>query len=177
MGILEIFPLIIFFALSKYYGIIIATGGLVASSLAVFVISYLKKKTIQKSAVISLILLVLFGLLTIAFNNPMFIKVKLTIVSLIFSAILFYGFYSKKTFMKKMLGAEVQKFGVNNKQWQKFDLSWAFYFFLLAILNEIIWRNFSEEIWVNFKVFGTTGLLLVFCIITFAPLIKSSKKQ
>ena len=177
MGVLEIIPLIIFFALNKYYDIITATGGLVASSVVVFGISYLKKKTIQKSAIISLILLVFFGILTIAFRDAIFIQLKLTIVSLIFCGILFYGFFSKKTFMKKILGSEAEKFGINNKQWQRFDLSWAAYFFLIAILNEIIWRNFSKETWVNFKVFGSTGLLLIFCIITFIPLIKNSKKH
>jgi intracellular septation protein len=177
MKLLEIVPLIIFFVLSKPYGIIVATGGLVVSSIIAFAILYFAKKKIEKSTIISLVLLIFFGLLTVIFNNPTFIKVKLSIVSLIFSAILFYGFMSQKTFIKKMLGTESDKFGASQQQWRRLDFYWSIYFGLLAILNEIIWRNFSEEDWINFKVFGSTGLLFIFCIITFMPFFRKNNNR
>ena len=172
MKFLDIIPLIIFFILNKYQGIIIATGGLVVSAIATFSISYAKKKTIEKSTLISLILLIVFGLLTLISQNPTFIKVKLTIISLLFSAVLFYGFFAKKLFIKKIIGKESDKFNANDEKWSKLDLSWGIYFFMLAILNEIIWRNFSENTWVNFKVFGSMGLMIVFFVITFIPFLR-----
>jgi len=175
MKFLEFFPLIIFFILCKTHDIIVATGGLVATTLVTIVIVYIKTKKIPKMQLFSAIIIVIFGIMTVLLRDPIFIKLKLTIINVIFASILFYGYISKKPLMKIMIGEGVEKMNLKDKDWLMMNISWGVFFLILAILNEIIWRNFSEEFWVNFKVFGIMGLTLIFTILQMVFIFKKSK--
>jgi len=107
----------------------------------------------------STILILIFGSLTIYFNDPFFIKFKVTLVNLIFSLILLIGVYFKKPLLKNLMGSSIQ---LTDDGWMGLSKRWAYFFLFLAICNEIVYRNFSDAIWVNFKLFGIMGLTFVF---------------
>jgi intracellular septation protein len=102
---------------------------------------------------------VLIGGLTILFKDETFIKLKPTIVNLLFAAILLYGHLTKKPFLSYLLGAQIK---ISNHAWLILSKRWACYFIGLAILNEVIWRNFPTDFWVQFKVFGMLPLSIIF---------------
>ena len=106
------------------------------------------------------IFITLFGGLTIYFDNPIFIYVKPTIINILFGIALLFGkFFSDEPILKKMLGKSIQ---LTDEGWKILNLRWVYFFFGLALLNEIIWRTQSEEFWVNFKVWGILPLTIIF---------------
>jgi intracellular septation protein len=105
------------------------------------------------------VLVVVFGSLTFLLNDPRFIKIKPTIINLMFAGALFFGLMTGRLFLKLLLG---EAFNLTEEGWRKLSIRWAAFFVTLAVLNEIVWRNFSEAAWVNFKVFGILGISVVF---------------
>ena len=91
--------------------------------------------------------------------NPRFIKIKPTIVYCLFSSFLFFGFIIKKNFLQIYLSNLLK---LNNKGWNILTIRWGLFFLFMAILNEIIWRNFSTDFWVSFKVFGFLPITIIF---------------
>jgi intracellular septation protein len=128
--------------------------------IAIFV-SYILTKKIPKVATFSASLLGLFCGLSILFKDDYFLKIKPTIINLIFAITLFYGYYFKKPFLAFILGEQIK---MNDKDWQILSLRWGIFFVFLALLNEIIWRNFTVDFWVQFKVFGMMTISMVFTI-------------
>ena len=116
---------------------------------------------------VSGIVVVVFGGLTLWLQNDTFIKMKPTIVNLLFGGALLGGLF----FGRSLLGYVFDSvFRLTDEGWRKLTLRWGIYFFVLAALNEIVWRNFSTDAWVNFKVFGIMPLTFVFTL-TQLPLI------
>jgi len=107
------------------------------------------------------VLVVVFGGLTFLLDDPRFIMVKPTIINLGFAGILFGGLILRRTLLKMLFG---EAFNLTEEGWRKLSLRWALFFLTLAGLNEVVWRNFSEATWVNFKVFGILPLTLVFAM-------------
>ncbi len=157
----EIGPLIAFFIAHHLYGIMVATAVIAALSILSVYISYYYEKKIAKVPLYTALILSIFALATLYTGNPTFIKLKPTVVNLIFSIILFGGLIFNKGLMKNILG---QKINMNDQAWLIFTRRWAYFFAFLAILNEAIWRNFSEDLWVKFKVFGLLGLTFAFLL-------------
>ena len=108
---------------------------------------------------ISLVIIGLFGGLTLYFNDPIFIKLKPTILNGIFASILFISARQKKPLLKLFLSHSVT---LTDSNWIKLSYRFAGFFCMVAILNEWVWRHYSESFWVNFKVFGIIGLTVVF---------------
>ena len=121
---------------------------------------------------ISAIIVVLFGSLTILFDNPIFIKLKPTIINIIFALALFIGNLKGKPLLKLFLEKSLK---MPDVAWQILSKRYAILFLVLAIINEIVWRNFSS-FWVNFKVFGILGISTLF-IISQIPFMNSISKQ
>lgn len=167
-AILEIIPIFLFFALSKYYDIFIATGALIITSCINLVVGYLYTKTFHAISVITAALAVVFGGLTIILDNESFIKIKVTIINIIFALMLLFGYFFKKNFLKLTFQSQIN---LQDKGWNRLTMYWIVFFIALATLNEIIWRHFSTNAWVNFKVFGIFGLTFLFLLIQY-PLIK-----
>lgn len=152
-------PLLVFFITQKLYGIIPATIAIIILSIFSVVIMYYYEKRIAKVPLFTAILLLLLGSITVFTGNPTFIKIKPTIINLLFAMILLFGLAFNRIFLKDLME---EKLKLSDKNWIIFTKRWAYFFFFLAILNEIIWRNFSEDFWVNFKVFGILFLTLIF---------------
>jgi len=109
---------------------------------------------------ISGILITFFGGLAIYFNDPIFIYVKPTIINIIFALALFFGkYFTKEPVLKKIMGKSIP---LTDTGWELLNKRWMFFFFGLAILNELVWRTQSEEFWVNFKVWGMLPITIIF---------------
>ena len=151
-----------FFIVNAKYGIIVATKIFVITTLIALVVSYLHLKKFSAPLLITSFLVLIFGGLTIFFKDPTFIKLKPTIVYLLFSSFLFLGLILKKNFLKIYLSNLIK---LNNIGWDILTKRWSLFFLAMAILNEIIWRNFSTDFWVSFKVFGFLPLTIIFMML------------
>ena len=187
--ILEMGPLIIFFICyynapipenlkndldeANLFKIIFATKIFVPAILVALFIGWFQTKQIAKMPLITAILVVVFGGLTIWLNNPIFIKMKPTLIYLIFSAILGYGLLKKKIYLKILMGPAIP---MNEEGWLILSKRFVGFFVLLAFTNEIIWRFFSQDFWVNFKTFGLPILLIFFMSLQFNLFNKYSNK-
>ena len=161
-SLIEIIPLILFFIVNAKYGIIVATKIFVITTVIALVVSYLHLKNFSAPLLITSFLVLIFGGLTIFFKDPTFIKLKPTIVYLLFSSFLFLGLILKKNFLKIYLSNLIK---LNNIGWDILTKRWSLFFLAMAILNEIIWRNFSTDFWVSFKVFGFLPLTIIFMML------------
>ena len=158
----EITPLILFFIANAKYGIILATKVFVVTTIIVLVVNYLYFKKVSTLLLITSFLILIFGGLTIFFKDPTFIKLKPTIVYILFSTFLFLGLAIKKNFLKIYLSNLIK---LNNVGWNVLTKRWGIFFIIMAVLNEIIWRNFSTDFWISFKVFGFLPLTIIFAIL------------
>jgi intracellular septation protein len=159
--LIEIGPLIAFFAAYGRAGIYWATGVLMAATVVALIASWRLLGKISPVPVVTAVLVVIFGGLTFLFDDPRFIKMKPTMINLLFAAVLFGGVALGRSPLKIMLG---EAFNLTEEGWRKLSYRWAFFFIGLAVANEYVWRNYSETAWVNFKVFGILPLTFLFAI-------------
>jgi intracellular septation protein len=165
---LDLGPLVLFFIANGRYGIFTATAAFMVAVLAALAVSYAMTRRLPIMPVVTAIVVVVFGGLTLILHDATFIKVKPTIIYGLFGAILIGGL----VFNKHLLGIVFDSlFHLSDQGWRKLTLRWATFFFLLAVLNEIVWRNVSTDTWVTFKVFGVLPLTLLFGALQ-VPLLK-----
>ncbi|WP_319531495.1 septation protein A [uncultured Cohaesibacter sp.] len=139
--------------------IFIATALFMVATLVSLVLSRIKFGKLPVMPMVSGAVVCVFGGLTLYLQDDTFIKMKPTIVNLLFGSILLGGLF----FGKSLLGYVFDSvFQLNAEGWRILTLRWGVFFFVLAVLNEVIWRNFSTDAWVNFKVFGVMPLTMVF---------------
>ena len=169
-------PLLIFFII--YYrggkNLIIAIPPLIVATLVAVLVVYFLEKKIPYIPLMGAILISIFGGLTIFFKNPIFIYIKPTIINILFAIGLLAGkVIFNKNFLKLFFKGSLK---LEDIGWNKLMYRWVFFFILLAILNEIIWRTQSEETWINFKVWGILALTFIFTA-SQIPLIQRYKKN
>lgn len=160
--VLDLAPLLIFFAAYMASDIYVATGALMAATVISMIVSRLWLGHISATLVLTTILVVGFGALTLWLNDPRFIKMKPTMVNLLFAIALGGGLLTGRNFLKLLLG---QAFQLTEEGWRKLTYRWIGFFLAMAVLNEIVWRNFSEATWASFKVFGILPLTIVFAML------------
>ena len=132
---------------------------IIATIIALSVVWVLEKK-IPMVPLIGGILITLFGGLTIYFNNPIFIYIKPTIINILFGLALLFGkHFTNEPVLKKILGKSIM---LADEGWNILNKRWMFFFFALALTNELVWRTQSEEFWVNFKVWGMLPITFIF---------------
>lgn len=158
---LEFFPLIVFFIAYQLTDIITATIILAISSFIAFALILLHTKKIVYMPLISALLVGIFGFLTWYLKDPIFIKIKPTILNMLFGSVFIIAYIIKKPLMKLLLE---QAFKMDDHNWLVITLRWGLFFVFLAFINEIVWRNFSENFWVNFKVFGMLPITIIFTL-------------
>ena len=132
---------------------------IIATIISLVVVWFLEKK-IPKVPLVSGLLITFFGGLTIYFNNPVFIYIKPTIINILFGLALIFGrFFTNEPVLKKLMGKSIP---LTIEGWELLSKRWIYFFFGLAILNELVWRTQSEEFWVNFKVWGLLPITFIF---------------
>ena len=146
---------------------------MIATTIAVL-FSYIVEKKIPIMPTVGAAIILVFGGLTIYFDNEVFFKMKPTIINLLFGAILYGGEIMKKPLLKYLLGATLK---LQEEGWSILTKRWIGFFIALAILNEIIWRTQSTDLWVNFKVFGILPITFVFTMTQFSLIKKFQIKD
>jgi intracellular septation protein len=159
--ILDLLPLATFFVGYKWLGLMGATALLLGVTLAILAFTYAVERRVALSPLITAIAVSIFGGLTLWLHDERFIKIKPTLIYCIFSAILIGGCVMRKNLLKPLLGTALH---MSERGWYLLSLRWGAFFLSLAALNECIWRNFSTDVWVNFKVFGVLGLTFTFAL-------------
>ena len=155
-------------------GIFVATAVFMVAILAALVISYLLTRRLPMMAVVSAVIVVVFGGATLFFQNETFIKLKPTIIYLMFTATLFGGLIFRKPLLAMVFD---QMFHLTEEGWRKLTIRWALFFLALAILNEIVWRTQSTDTWVTFKVFGVMPLTFIFAALQYPLLMKYTAEE
>jgi intracellular septation protein len=161
-------PLALFFFANSRYGIFVATGTFMVAVLAALAASYVLTRHLPIMPVVTAIIVLVFGGLTLILHNDLFIKLKPTIIYVLFGAVLLGGLMFGKSFLGVVFDS---LFHLTEEGWRKLTLRWALFFLVLAVLNEIVWRSTSTDVWVDFKVFGVMPLTLVFGALQY-PLLK-----
>ncbi len=160
-SLIEFGPLIAFFIAYKTYDIFWATATIVVATLISLVFSRVLYGKIAAMPVVTAVVVTIFGGLTLWLNDPTFIYLKPTIVNLLFAGALIVGQLMGRPLIKMLLGEQLK---LADEGWDKFTVRWILFFLFVAVLNEIVWRNFAEDTWVTFKVFGILPLTLVFAL-------------
>ena len=171
----EFIPLIVFFAIYKMYDIYAATAALIAVTACTLLFSWFKYRKVEKMQLITFAMVTVFGGITLFTQDSSFIKWKVTVIYCLFSIVLLVSQYAfKQNLLKKMLGKEMV---LPEFVWSRVNTAWAIFFFALAGLNHYIAFNMSEELWVDFKVFGVLGIMLAFTILTVVYLYRYMPKE
>ena len=180
---LEMGPLIVFFfansraeQLASSFPALVSLGGPLFIATAFFMVataisliaSWMLTRALPLMPIVSGVVVFIFGALTLILQDEIFIKMKPTIINSLFGVVLLGGVVFKKPLLKYVLGAA---FELDETGWNKLSIRWAMFFFAMAVLNEFLWRNFSTDFWITFKVWGNLPITIVFMLFQL-PLIK-----
>ncbi|MDX1344709.1 MAG: septation protein A [Sedimenticolaceae bacterium] len=158
----DLFPVALFVIAYFLSDIFVATGILILATVIQVVWLKIRDGVVPRIHLVTLGLLLFFGGLTIALQDPLFIKWKPTIVNWLFAAgFLVAPLFGGKTLPERMMGSNI---ALETEQWKRLNLAWVLFFLLLGILNLAVAFNFSEAVWVNFKLFGLMGLTVLFAL-------------
>ena len=174
-ALLEYIPIIIFFIFYKFADIYWATGSLIVTSALQILYFLAKKQPIPKRNLVFFGLMLVFGTLTIAFQDDAFLKWKVTIINALFALTLIVSNnFFNKNLIKEMLGEALE---LPENVWCKLNNAWALFFAFCGGLNIYIAYNFDLETWVNFKVFGLMAMTFIFAIVSIMALSKYLPKD
>jgi len=172
--VLELGPLGVFFFANAKFGIFHATGAFMVAVIMSLSVSWLLTRRLAIMPLITGVVVMVFGGLTLFLKDDTFIKLKPTIINVLFGSILLTGL----AFGRSLLGYVFDSvFQLDDEGWRKLTFRWAIFFFLLAVLNEIVWRNFSTDFWVSFKVFGIMPVTLAFTLSQMPLIMRHSLDQ
>ncbi len=161
-------PLMVFFVAYLTADLMVATGALMVATVIALVVAYAVARRIPKMALFTAILVGIFGGLTLFLQDETFIKMKPTVVQLLFALLLLGGLALGKSPLRFVMGKALE---LDDRGWRILTLRFAGFFVAMAALNEVVWRTQSLDFWVSFKVFGLMGLTFVFIIFQM-PLLK-----
>jgi intracellular septation protein len=157
--VIELGPLLVFFAGNAVAGIYAATGAFMAATLISLGFAQWRYGKLPVMPLVSGVVVLIFGTLTLYLRDETFIKIKPTLVYLIFAVVLGAGYLMKKPLLELLLGSTLR---LQEEGWRILTIRWALFFVVMALINEIVWRNFSTDIWVSFKAFGFLPLTFIF---------------
>lgn len=164
----ELGPLMVFFVVNAKFDLFAATGAFMVAIVAAMIASYVVTRHVPIMAIVTGVIVLVFGTLTLVLHDETFIKVKATIIYGLFAAILGGGLLFGRSFLAILFD---QVFNLTPQGWRILTRRWVLFFAGLAVLNEIIWRTQSTDFWVSFKVFGVFPLTMIFAVAQM-PLIK-----
>ena len=181
---LEFGPLAIFFFANSYgdrlFGvaedrrIFVATGIFIAASLIALALSRALMGYLPRMAIVNAIVVTVFGGLTLALDDAFFIKVKPTIVNALFGSVLLGGLFFGRSLLSLVLETVLQ---LDAEGWRKLTFRWGLFFFVLAALNEVVWRTQTQDFWVAFKVWGVMPLTMIFALAQTPLILKHEIKR
>ena len=166
--LIDIGPLAVFFIFYTRSGLQASILPFMVATVIAVLFSYILEKKIPIMPTVGAGIVLLFGGLTIYFDNDIFFKMKPTIINVLFAVVLYGGILINKPLLKYLLGAALK---LEEAGWKILTQRWIGFFIALAVLNEIVWRTQTTDIWVNFKVFGILPITFIFTMTQF-PLIK-----
>jgi intracellular septation protein len=166
---LDLGPLVLFFLANARFGIFAATGVFMVAVVIALAVSYAITRHLPVMPLVSAVIVMVFGGLTLVLHDETFIKVKPTIIYLLFGAVLAGGLMLGKPLLAIVFD---QMYHLTDEGWRKLTVRWMFFFFALAALNELVWRTQSTDFWVNFKVFGALPLTFGFALLQYPLLAK-----
>ena len=158
--LIDIGPLAVFFVFYTRSDLKTAILPFMIATIIAVLFSYIIEKKIPIMPTVGAVIILIFGGLTIYFDNPIFIYIKPTIINILFGLALLFGkYFTKEPVLKKILGKSIM---LSDEGWNILNKRWIIFFFALAFLNELVWRTQSEEFWVNFKVWGMLPITFIF---------------
>jgi len=158
---LDFGPLLVFVIAYSRFDIFVATAAFMGTTVVAMAVSYVLTRHITVMLIVTSVVILVFGTLTLVLHDETFIKVKPTIIYGLFAAILGGGLLFGRSFIAILFN---QMFNLTPKGWRILTMRWALFFLGMAVLNEIIWRTQSTDFWVAFKAFGAVPLTMVFAI-------------
>jgi intracellular septation protein len=167
--VLDIGPLVLFFVANARFGIYAATGAFMVAVLIALAVSYALTRHVALMPVVTAAIVLIFGGLTLILHDELFIKLKPTIIYVLFGGTLLVGLLLDKPFLSIVFD---QMFHLTDEGWRKLTWRWVIFFFALAVLNEIVWRNVSTDTWVSFKLFGVVPLTFLFGALQYPLIMK-----
>ena len=167
--LIDIGPLAVFFIFYTRGDLKTAILPFMIATIIAVLFSYILEKKIPIMPTVGAAIILIFGGLTIYFDNETFFKMKPTIINLLFAGILYGGIILNKSLLRYLLGAALK---LQDRGWDILTKRWIGFFIALAILNEIIWRTQTTDIWVNFKVFGILPITFIFTLTQFSTIKK-----
>ncbi len=167
--LIDIGPLAVFFVFYTRSDLKTAILPFMIATIVAVIFSYIIEKKIPIMPTVGAVIILIFGGLTIYFDNETFFKMKPTIINLLFAGILYGGIILNKSLLRYLLGAALK---LQDEGWDILTKRWIGFFIALAILNEIVWRTQTTDIWVNFKVFGILPITFIFTLTQFSTIKK-----
>jgi intracellular septation protein len=167
--VLELGPLVVFFVANARWNIFVGTAAFMVAVLVAFAVSYLLTRRVPLMALISAVVVVVFGSLTLVLHDALFIKLKPTIIYVLFGTILLGGLAAGKPLLAIVFD---QMLNLTQEGWRKLTLRWGLFFFAMAALNEVVWRTQSTDTWVTFKAFGVLPLTFLFAALQYRILMR-----
>lgn len=171
---LDLGPLLLFFGVNAVYGIFVATAAFMVAIAIALITSRLLTGKFAKMPLVTAVFVMVFGGLTLWLQDETFIKIKPTIIYLVFAGVLLGGLAVGRIFLESLLG---EAFDLTHEGWRKLTIRWSGFFLFLAVANEIVWRTFSTDTWVSFKVFGLLPLTLLFAALQAGLLQKHARQD
>jgi len=150
-------------------GIFVATAVFMAAIVVALAITYMLTRHLPVMPLVTAVIVLVFGSLTLVLHDELFIKLKPTIIYVLFGAVLLGGLAFGKTLLGMVFDSV---FHLTEEGWRKLTIRWALFFFALAVLNEMVWRTQSTDVWVSFKVFGVVPLTFAFAALQYPLLTK-----
>lgn len=158
----ELGPLLVFFIVNWFKGILAATGAFMVAMVLALGWSWYATRHIPVMLWVSTALVLVFGGLTLYLDDALFIKVKPTVIYCLFATILLTGLWRERLFLKTVMGAAFPP--IHDAGWRILTRNWSLFFLSMAGLNELVWRSLSTDSWVAFKTFGAIPIILVFSV-------------
>ncbi|MGK2923092.1 MAG: septation protein A [Methyloceanibacter sp.] len=159
--LIELGPLLVFFGVNAAYGIFAGTGAFMAATVLSLSLAWWLYHKVPVMPLVSAVIVLAFGGLTLYLQDDTFIKLKPTIVYAMFAILLLAGLFARKPVLALLFGPV---FNLTDEGWRKLTLRWAVFFIAMAVLNEYVWRNYSTDTWVSFKAFGFLPITFLFAM-------------